>query len=102
MAADVANDHPALRWDLRGDIRPAHQSRKLRRGHVEEKEIKRNRYITYEGLEAVRAVALLENDSKPTPSGVPIVALIDFAYQTAQCVGKRRCLSAAWKSGVVG
>lgn len=48
---------------------------------------KRDRYITDEELEAVRAAALLGNDGKPTPSGPPIVALIDLAYQTAQRIG---------------
>jgi len=48
---------------------------------------KRDRYITDAELDAVRAAALLGNDDKPTPSGPPIVALIDLAYQTAQRIG---------------
>lgn len=35
----------------------------------------------------MRAAALIGNDDKPTPSGPPIVALIDLAYQTAQRIG---------------
>lgn len=50
-------------------------------------EAKRDRYITDAELDAVRAAALLGNDGKPTPSGAPIVALIDLAYQTAQRIG---------------
>lgn len=48
---------------------------------------KRDRYITDAELDAVRAAALVGNDDKPTPSGAPIVALIDLAYQTAQRIG---------------
>jgi integrase len=48
---------------------------------------KRDRYITDEEFDAVRAAALLGNDGKLTPSGPPIVALIDLAYQTAQRIG---------------
>ncbi len=48
---------------------------------------KRDRYITDAELDAVRAAALIGNDGKPTPSGPPIVALIDLAYQTAQRIG---------------
>lgn len=48
---------------------------------------KRDRYITDAELNAVRASVLLGNDDKPTPSGPPIVALIDLAYQTAQRIG---------------
>jgi integrase len=48
---------------------------------------KRDRYITDAELDAVRAAAILGNDGKPTPSGAPIVALIDLAYQTAQRIG---------------
>ncbi|QRQ86299.1 tyrosine-type recombinase/integrase [Cupriavidus oxalaticus] len=48
---------------------------------------KRDRYITDAELQAVRAAALLGNNNKPTPSGAPIVALIDLAYQTAQRIG---------------
>jgi len=48
---------------------------------------KRDRYITDAELDAVRAAALVGNDGKPTPSGAPIVALIDLAYQTAQRIG---------------
>ncbi|CAG9177595.1 tyrosine-type recombinase/integrase [Cupriavidus pampae] len=50
-------------------------------------EAKRDRYITDAELDEVRAAALLGNDDKPTPSGPPIVALIDLAYQTAQRIG---------------
>lgn len=50
-------------------------------------EAKRDRYITDAELDEVRAAALLGNDEKPTPSGPPIVALIDLAYQTAQRIG---------------
>lgn len=48
---------------------------------------KRDRYITDAELDAIRAAALIGNDDKPTPSGPPIVALIDLAYQTAQRIG---------------
>jgi len=48
---------------------------------------KRDRYITDAELDEVRAAAMLGNDDKPTPSGPPIVALIDLAYQTAQRIG---------------
>ncbi len=50
-------------------------------------ERKRDRYITDDELDAVRAAALVGNDDKPTPSGPAIVALIDLAYQTAQRIG---------------
>lgn len=45
---------------------------------AEASEKNRDRYITDAELEAVRAAALLENDNKPTPSGLPIEALIDL------------------------
>lgn len=48
---------------------------------------KRDRYITDAELDEVRTAALVGNDDKPTPSGPPIVALIDLAYQTAQRIG---------------
>lgn len=47
-------------------------------------EPKRDRYITDEELDAVRAAALTGRDGKPTDSGPVIVCLIDLAYQTAQ------------------
>lgn len=50
-------------------------------------EKKRDRYITDAELDAIRSAALLGNDNKLTPSGRPIVALIDLAYQTAQRIG---------------
>lgn len=47
----------------------------------------RDRYITDEEFDAVRAAALLGMDGRPTASGKIIVCLIDLAYQTAQRIG---------------
>ncbi|MBB5443249.1 MULTISPECIES: tyrosine-type recombinase/integrase [unclassified Paraburkholderia] len=51
------------------------------------KEKKRDRYITDDELDAIRAAALVDNHRRPAASGRTLVCLIDLAYQTAQRFG---------------